>query len=234
MIFMFKPFARPLPWLLLCVLFFLVFPDTDLQVSNYFYDSATQSFPANHWWWVKWIYVYTPEINKLVTMSAIVLLLVTVFRPQMVGVRWRKGVAAWLLMTVIGVGFLVDWVLKDHVGRPHPYQTLPYNGTKDFVPVFHYQPLCDHNCSFVSGHAAGGFVWMAWGMWRGRRVRQRWLWTGVAAGALIGATRVMQGGHFLSDIIFSGWFMWLTYQLMRNAWLRYRYVRIRRHARSLV
>jgi lipid A 4'-phosphatase len=199
-------------------------------VSNYFYDSATKSFPANHWWWVKWIYVYTPEINKLVTVSAIVVLLVTVFRPQMVGVRWRKGVVAWLLLAVIGIGFLVDWVLKDHVGRPHPYQTLPYNGTKDFVPVFHYQPLCDHNCSFVSGHAAGGFVWMAWGMWRGRRVRQRWLWTGVAAGALIGATRVMQGGHFLSDIIFSGWFMWLTYQLIRYAWLRYRHLRMHRHS----
>ncbi|MFM7698022.1 MAG: phosphatase PAP2 family protein, partial [Limnohabitans sp.] len=90
--------------------------------------------------------------------------------------------------------------------------------------------LCDENCSFVSGHAAGGFVWMAWGMWRGRRLRQRWLWTGMTAGALIGATRVMQGGHFLSDIVFSGWFIWLTYQLIRNTWLRYRCVRIKRHA----
>ena len=221
--------TKPLTWLLACVVFFLAFPETDVRVSNYFYDASTQSFPANQWWWIKWIYVYTPEINKLVTVLALLVWLASIFRLRMFSLRWRKSVMAWLLLVVIGVGFLVDWGLKDHVGRPHPYQTLPFNGAHDFVPVFHYQPLCEENCYFVSGHAAGGFVWMAWGMLRSRRLRQRWLWTGIAAGALIGATRVMQGGHFLSDIIFSGWFMWLTYQLVRGAWLRYRRMRIIRY-----
>jgi len=226
----FKPFTQPWPWLAICVLFFWVFPDTDLRVSNYFYDANTQSFPANQWAWVKWIYVYTPEINKWVTIAALGLVLLYPWRKQYIPLRWRKSAVAWLLLISIGIGFLVDWVLKDHVGRPHPYQTVPYNGTQNFVPVFHYQPLCEENCSFVSGHAAGGFVWMAWGMWRGRRLRQRWIGVGIAAGALIGATRVMQGGHFLSDIVFSGWFMWLTYQLIRAVWLRHRYRRIRQHA----
>ncbi|MFM7801225.1 MAG: hypothetical protein ACKO69_03610, partial [Limnohabitans sp.] len=78
---------KPITWLLACVLFFLAFPDTDLKVSNYFFDTATQSFPANQWWWIKWIYVYTPEINKLVTFLALVVWVVTVFRPQTVQLR---------------------------------------------------------------------------------------------------------------------------------------------------
>ena len=227
-----KTYAKPLFGLLVCVLFFLVFPTVDLQVTDYFYDPATQTFPANQSWLVKWIYVYTPEINKLVTLCAMVVFLVTVFRPHRLSPRWKNSVIAWLLLITLGVGFLVDWVLKDHVGRPHPYQTLPYNGPNTFVPVFHYQPLCEENCSFVSGHAAGGFAWMAWGMWRSRRVRQRWVWVGVAAGSVIGATRIMQGGHFLSDIVFSGWFIWLTYQLIRAVWLRRRYARIRSFAKA--
>jgi len=222
-----KFIATPLAWLVLCAVFFLAFPHIDLYLTDVFYDPATQSFPANQVWWIKWVYVYTPEINKLVTAGALLAVLLSLFKPQWVSHRWRKSAMAWLLLMAVGIGFLVDWVLKDHVGRPHPYQTLPYNGSEAFVPVFHYQPLCEENCSFVSGHAAGGFVWMAWGMWRGRRIRQRWMGVGVAAGTFIGATRVMQGGHFLSDIVFSGWFIWLTYQLIRTVWLRRRYQRMR-------
>lgn len=230
MISLHKAVANPLSWLLACILFFIWFPNLDLQVSNLFYDPLTKRFPANEFWWVKWTYTYTPEINKAVSLWALGVLLAAVWVPQRVSSRWRKAVIAWLLLMALGIGFLVDWVLKDHVGRPHPYQTIPYNGTENFVPVLHYQPLCEENCSFVSGHAAGGFVWMAWGMWRRRLHRQRWIWVGLIAGSVIGATRVMQGGHFLSDIVFSGWFMWLTYQLIRTVWIHRRYRNIRRHA----
>ena len=214
-------------WLLLltCVLLFLVWPGLDLIVTQAFFDPVRQQFPANALPWVKWVYDDTPVINQWLGLIMVSALLLQWFRPGWPGLRTRRSMCAWLLVVCVGLGFTVDWVLKDHFGRPHPYQTHVFTGDQDFVPAFHYRPLCEVNCSFVSGHAAGGFVWMAWGMWGRRKRRQAWLLAGVAAGSFIGAARVMQGGHFLSDVVFSGWVIWLSMQVIRSIWMRWRWRR---------
>ena len=221
-------------WLLLlaCVLLFLIWPELDLIVTRYFFDPLNQEFPANALPWVKWVYDDTPVINQWLGLLMLSALLLQWIRPGWPGLRARRSMCAWLLVVCIGLGFAVDWVLKDHFGRPHPYQTHVFTGDQDFVPAFHYRPLCEVNCSFVSGHAAGGFVWMAWGMWGWRRRRQAWLLAGVAAGSFIGAARVMQGGHFLSDVVFSGWVIWLSMQAIRAVWLRLRRRRLQKFTKS--
>ena len=221
-------------WLLLltCVLLFLVWPGLDLIVTQAFFDPVRQQFPANALPWVKWVYDDTPVINQWLGLIMVSALLLQWFRPGWPGLRARRSMCAWLLVVCVGLGFTVDWVLKDHFGRPHPYQTHVFTGDQDFVPAFHYRPLCEVNCSFVSGHAAGGFVWMAWGMWGWRRRRQAWLLAGVAAGSFIGAARVMQGGHFLSDVVFSGWVIWLSMQAIRAVWLRLRRRRLQQFTKS--
>ena len=221
-------------WLLLlaCVLLFLVWPELDLIVTRYFFDPLNQEFPANALPWVKWVYDDTPVINQWLGLLMLSAVLLQWIRPGWPGLRARRSMCAWLLVVCIGLGFTVDWVLKDHFGRPHPYQTHVFTGDQDFVPAFHYRPLCEVNCSFVSGHAAGGFVWMAWGRWGWRRRRQAWLLAGVAAGSFIGAARVMQGGHFLSDVVFSGWVIWLSMQAIRAVWLRLRRRRLQQFTKS--
>lgn len=221
-------------WLLLlaCVLLFLIWPELDLIVTRYFFDPLNQEFPANALPWVKWVYDDTPVINQWLGLLMLSALLLQWIRPGWPGLRARRSMCAWLLVVCIGLGFTVDWVLKDHFGRPHPYQTHVFTGDQDFVPAFHYRPLCEVNCSFVSGHAAGGFVWMAWGMWGWRRRRQAWLLAGVVAGSFIGAARVMQGGHFLSDVVFSGWVIWLSMQAIRTVWLRLRRRRLQQFTKS--
>jgi len=216
----------------ICIVFFLAYPQFDLQLSHSLYDTSTQTFPAEKWPWVKWLYQVTPEINKWVSVAAVLFLVLSLFHPLTGKIHWRRRCIAWLFMVTVGIGFVVDWVLKDHVGRPRPYQTINFNGTESFVPVLHYQPLCKENCSFVSGHAAGGFVWIAWGMWSRRQLRRRWIWGGLAAGSFIGFARIIQGGHYLSDVVFSGWFIWLIYLLVREIWLRWRWRKIYHHALS--
>jgi len=49
----------------------------------------------------------------------------------------------------------------------------------------------------------------------------------MVAGAAIGAVRVVQGGHFFSDVVFSGWAVWLTYLLIRHIGLVLRLRRLK-------
>jgi lipid A 4'-phosphatase len=68
---------------------------------------------------------------------------------------------------------------------------------------------------------------MAWGMWAGWQRRRKFLLMGMVAGAGIGAVRVAQGGHFFSDVVFSGWAVWLTYLLIRHIGLVLRLRRLK-------
>jgi len=133
-----------------------------------------------------------------------------------------------VLIAIVGLGLVVDWGLKNNVGRPRPEQLQVFGADKPFVPAFEWSTHCDVNCSFVSGHAASGFSLMAWGMWAAWQRRKKFLLLGMFAGVAIGAVRVAQGGHFVSDVVFSGWAVWLTYLLIRYIWLMLRLRRLRR------
>jgi lipid A 4'-phosphatase len=68
---------------------------------------------------------------------------------------------------------------------------------------------CQRNCSFPSGHAALGFFFVAIGFVVGRH-RGRWMRAGVALGTMLGCVRIVQGGHFLSDVVFAFCFVFVT------------------------
>jgi hypothetical protein len=54
---------------------------------------------------------------------------------------------------------------------------------------------------------------------------------------LIGAVRIAQGGHFLSDVVFSFLAIWFVHLLIRSFWLRFRvwqlFSRDNRHSRLM-
>lgn len=195
---------------------FTAWPELDVQITRFFYDTNLQSFPANQSGWVHAVYVATPWLSRtLFVLGGLAWWLVP--RWGVVPAKaWRRRLLAWLIMAVLGLGVVVDWALKDNVGRPRPEQLQQFGGSKPFVPAFKLSEHCDMNCSFVSGHAAAGFSLMAWGTWAAWPRRKRWLGAGIAAGLLIGAVRIAQGGHFLSDVVFSGWAVWLTYLGIRQ------------------
>src|SRR5262249_26793316 len=62
--------------------------------------------------------------------------------------------------------------------------------------------------SFPSGHAAMGYVLVLGTCLvpprRSARCRSLMLGGALAYGSLLGATRIIQGGHFLSDVLWSG------------------------------
>jgi lipid A 4'-phosphatase len=73
---------------------------------------------------------------------------------------------------------------------------------------------CDDNCSFPSGHAALGFWAIAFALLAPPRRRKLAVAAAVGFGALIGAVRIAQGAHFLSDVIASGLLVGVVCRLM--------------------
>jgi lipid A 4'-phosphatase len=101
----------------------------------------------------------------------------------------------------LGPGLVVNTILKDHWGRARPHQILVFGGDAHFTPAVLMADQCARNCSFPSGHAALGFWLVAVAMVVPPRWRCLAMGCALAIGALVGAMRIAQGAHFLSDVI---------------------------------
>lgn len=128
--------------------------------------------------------------------------------------RWigAQQARCWFLIAVLvaGPGLVANLVLKDNMGRARPRQVVEFGGTKAFTPPLVVSQECSRNCSFVSGEASSIFaVFFALTLLYPRH-RRALLASGIAAGLAAGAVRIMQGGHFFSDVLFAGVFMALT------------------------
>ena len=208
--------------LALTVLVFLLWPQLDVWVSTWFYDPVLQRFNPTHWPWVLAIHEGFPVVEQVLFAFTLLAWGWSWWRPEPVSRAWRRRCAAWMLLVILGIGVVVDWAFKDNVGRPRPEQIEAFAGHLPFVPVLQTSPHCDLNCSFVSGHAAGAFSLMAWSMWAPWSRRKQWLRASLGLGLAIGLMRIAQGGHFLSDVLFAGWTIWLIEQVIRSVWLRWR------------
>lgn len=214
---------------LLASLFFTTFPQVDLWFSHLFY-LENGIFPANDLLLVKGIYFLTPWMGRLAFIFALgILAWAMVFPPQVSRRHWRRA-SAVVAVVILGIGLLVHTVLKDGMGRPRPRDVQIFTGSTVYVPIFEPSQFCQTNCSFVSGHAAAGFALMSVGMLGVRRRRQFWLSTGIVVGCAIGLARIAQGGHFLSDVVFSLIAIWSCHLLIRATWLRFRVWQLRRVA----
>jgi membrane-associated PAP2 superfamily phosphatase len=207
---------------------FELWPRLDLWLTAHFYAGAGR-FPANDLTLVQLVYVGVPWAGLGLLLATLALLAWAARRQEQVPRRaWRRA-AALALVLLLGAGALVNGALKEQWGRPRPREVEAFAGAHPFVPALHPSLECAHNCSFVSGHAATGFALIALGVFGSRAARRQWWRIGVAVGVAVGAVRVVQGAHFLSDVVFCLLFMWASCMLLREAWLRAMVLR-RRHA----
>lgn len=118
----------------------------------------------------------------------------------------RAGLFLCLLL-VIGPGLLVNSSLKMMWGRPRPWQCEQFGGEMKFLPVGEWGTLNLPNSSFPSGHAAVAFFLMGLGFIvppSRPRLQRACFYGGLAYGTAMGFTRVLQGGHFPSDVLWAG------------------------------
>jgi membrane-associated phospholipid phosphatase len=231
--------ARPaLVWGLLTaamVLLFRTWPELDLATTALFYRPGEEPlFPWGELVPVQAMYLTVPWIGRI----AFVVCLILLWRwrhgvPNGPLQRWRGRARVLAIVLLVGLAGVVNAGLKEHVGRPRPINLQVFGGEHAYQPVGRVTTLCERNCSFVSGHAATGFTLMACGLLGSVATRRRWTALGILAGGLIGAGRIVQGGHFLSDVIFAGLVMAGVCLLLRAIWVRRRWRRRQAVRRSL-
>jgi lipid A 4'-phosphatase len=190
--------------LVAATLLFLAFPGLDLWASGLFYRPG-EGFFLQDWPPFRLVYDLVPHLTQ-----GVVLLVLAGFlwwwlrRRPLLGLD-RRAMIFLLASLAVGPGLLANSVLKDHWGRARPAQVAEFGGGKRFTPAVLPTDQCVRNCSFVAGHAAMGFYLVSFAfLVRERRRRRIAEAAALAAGAVVGLTRIAQGGHFLSDVVFAG------------------------------
>jgi lipid A 4'-phosphatase len=187
--------------LILAVLFRL-WPDIDLWAAGWFFRPGEGFFLKESLF--AWCFYHAINGLKWIVIAGLA--------SAVAYAAWRRnppfGLSWPALMLVVGTfalgpGLLVNAVLKDHWGRARPTQVEAFGGAKRFTPPTTAADQCARNCSFPAGHPSLVFGFYALVLVR-RRDRR---WAAVAVtllGAAAGLGRMMQGAHFLGDVIASG------------------------------
>jgi lipid A 4'-phosphatase len=189
----------------------------DQRIARFFYIPGEPYLPV----WQKWqgmtdsfwlgVYTLTPWPSLLLGVIAL-LVLGLGFRLERLRLL-RRSALFMLLLLALGPGLLVNVVLKNNLDKPRPSEVREFGG--DFTYAQFWQPgkPGNHsNGSFPSGHAAMAFsVIGPWFILRQRHARlgMIFLACGSGWGLLVGAARIAQGGHFFSDVLWSGGLIYL-------------------------
>ena len=96
---------------------------------------------------------------------------------------------------------VVNMMLKNLWGRARPNDTIEFGGLDIHTHWFKISNACETNCSFVSGDASVGFsIILLYFITK----KQAFLWLALFSGFLLGITRILEGGHFFSDVLLAG------------------------------
>jgi lipid A 4'-phosphatase len=197
----------------LCAAIFLTIvlylTDADLEIEGWFYSPATGWFlgKENPWYW---LYEYGNIPALLLSGGGLVVFVVSFFWRELIS--YRKIGLFFITFMILGPGLLVNAGFKDHWGRPRPADIVNFGGSQPFHHAWD-RGEAGQGKSFPSGHAAVGFFLFS-PFFILRQASRKWaalfLYLGIAYGVLMGTGRMIQGGHFPTDVLWSGAFTYLT------------------------
>jgi lipid A 4'-phosphatase len=206
-------------WLLLLTLLAIIFissPEIDLWAASLFYDPISHFYLKDHN--LATFFYNAVQIFSIVwVILLIAILIINRIRKRPFGSMSTKAAIYMIIVLAIGPGLITNIVFKNQWGRARPSEILQFGGESSFSSAFVISDACDRNCSFVSGHASIGFSLVVFSFLV-RNHRRKLFALAVTIGSLVGLGRMVQGGHFLSDIIFAFFVVsgvaWLVYYLM--------------------
>ena len=128
----------------------------------------------------------------------------------------RKKFLYLVLVMIIGPGLVVNVGLKQQWGRPRPRDIQDFGGKYSYEAPWQMDRSSPGN-SFPSGHASMGFYFFSLLFLVRNKSWKQSLWSGILAfawGAIIGFVRIIQGGHFFTDVLWAAVILWLICALI--------------------
>lgn len=200
----------------------------DLDIAEKTYHPDTRAFSTNFFYDSMFRYGCIPA--QATCAIATLWFLFSFYAPKLVPLR--SIMLAVSLSLGIGSGILTIGVFKENWGRPRPRQIEQFGGTEKFRPF--YSPSLTKPAipskSFPSGHSTCGFYFFIL-YFIGKRFQKKslqimGLLLGLGLGLALSVSRIMQGGHFLSDTLFAAFLMWETAYFVD--WLVFDYLLLRK------
>lgn len=214
-----RPFVAGLGVLALVSLLFLGIPRIDLTISGLFYDPAT-GFLHERFEVVQTIREAGRLVEMLFAAAVIAPLAIKLLLPARPLLLRPRAILFVFASYLVGVGLIVNIILKEHWGRARPREVLEFGGEAAFSPVWWISDQCESNCSFVSGEGAASFWLVALAFIVSQRWRAVTAIATLAFAALVSFTRIAMGGHFLSDVLIAWLVMLLVMILLGRALLQ--------------
>ncbi len=187
----------------------------DIKLQQKFYDPGSKEvwfqkdYPA---WYFAYHYGTLPAI--LLTVFALIIFISSwaVHRFK----KFRKMCLLIILTAAIGPGIIINGVLKDHWGRPRPRQVKEFGGQWEFKEIRQHG-IPGKGKSFPCGHCSMGFLFIVL-YYSFKKKNQVFAYSclgfSFAYGSFMSAARIAQGGHFLSDAIWSGGLTYLIASIL--------------------
>lgn len=189
----------------------------DLAIEGFFFRDGSWPIGERDPW--RFLFYYGLMPAWIMGFASFCFMAASVFRPQLRA--YLRSAIFCLLLMFLGPALLGSGTVKDSWGRPRPHELRTFGGDSPFHQVWE-RGAHGAGRSFPSGHTAAGFAMLApWFVLRGRapRAARIALCLGSGYGALLGIARMAQGGHFLSDVLWTGGIVYLTglalYRLLR-------------------
>jgi membrane-associated PAP2 superfamily phosphatase len=199
-------------------LLFGLYPELDLKIAALFYDATAKTFPMKSvtWaiiardaaMWVAWAFV-------IPSIVALIVKLVRPVKPLMMSGRTMTFLLVTILLSAI---VLSNIVFKTYWGRPRPVTVTQFEGKLNFVPWWDPRGACPKNCSFFSGEGVTAFWTYAPAALAPPQWRPLAYVAATAFGLATGGLRMAFGGHFTTDVLFSGSVAFLV------VWLAYAFI----------
>lgn len=187
---------------------FLAIGDTlDIYLSSFFY-LGDQQFILQSYYSIA--IFFRKILLPLILLYLLVLPVISIFLPLKkiyLNLKLKTRDIFFIFSTVIfNLLFVINLLLKNTWGRARPNDVSQFGGNENFTAWFEFSQSCIKNCSFVSGDAAVGFSLIVLYLFTKNKI---FFWISVTLGLSIGFIRILEGGHFFSDVVIAGLIIFL-------------------------
>jgi len=189
---------------------FGVFPRLDLAISGLFFDPKIHDFPLNAQRWAQNARDVARALIGVLLAPAFVALVGKFLLPRRPMLIRGAAVLFLILTFALGPGLIANSLLKEHWGRARPIDVTQFGGTDRFTPWWDPRGDCPGNCSFIAGEPAGAFWTLAPAALAPPQWRLPAYGAALVFGGAVGTLRIAGGGHFFTDVVFAGVFMYLA------------------------